>query len=448
MPRCVGPPDSTCPYKAKGQDVHFRYAELELCPCCEIVMKQLNKIDISDTLVAEANRLKNKNQTSNEAVNSALDSTCLDKNSVSICSNNISNEIVCNELLCFLQNKMDILPQPMLIKATTDFYSDIEVKNAKDVLFDKCGNTVNPPMRNCSRTGTGKTERHISDIYSLLGRIPCDKLPVFAAVNLARLPPFDLECFDLSTLSQQVKEIRKGIASETMLSDVMTEIPILKEQIKELLTLKQDLDSVKTQVLQLTASNEAMKPAGCLQTLDGHSYPDTSKPNPQTVKQRYTYSQAAKASVPDSHSADTVLPKGNLTMIKSSTVPTDHDITKSISSDMADGFTVVQNKKKRRPPVIGKKPDHALKVLKGKRSSIFISRLSPDSTVRDIESFVHKSFNVSQLSCEKLKTRHDAYASFRLDITLTDCDDIFAPVNWPEGILIRKYFHPKQNKNG
>ena len=210
MPRCVGPPDSTCPYKAKGPDVHFRYAELDLCSCCEIVRKQINRIEISDTLVAEANQLKSK-CASNEVENeTTIDYTTLDKGLQRDlpCNKIGSKDIVCNELLCFLHNKMDILPQPMLVKATVDFYSDTEVKHAKDILFDKCGNAVNPPMKNTSRTGNGKKERHVIDMYSLLGRVPNERVPLLAAVNLARLPPFDLECFDLTTLSQPVKEIR------------------------------------------------------------------------------------------------------------------------------------------------------------------------------------------------------------------------------------------------
>ena len=93
----------------------------------------------------------------------------------------------------------------MVLKNAVDFYSDHEVKTAKDLLFDTCANPTNPPMRNTGHTGSGKNEKHLTDIYALIGMIPIDKLPVFTA---ARLPAFDLECFDLCTLSQQVKEIR------------------------------------------------------------------------------------------------------------------------------------------------------------------------------------------------------------------------------------------------
>ena len=112
-----------------------------------------------------------------------------------------------------------------------------------------------------------------------------------------------------------------------------------------------------------------------------------------------------------------------------------------------EGYTLVQ-RKKRRPPLIGKRNDSALSVIKGKRSKVFISRLSPESTSKDIEDFINKTFKVSHITCEKLKTKHNSYASFKIDMVVTDSTNIFLPENWADGVLVRKYFTPKNDTNG
>ena len=79
----------------------------------------------------------------------------------------------------------------MLVKSVVNFYTDSEIKQAKDMLFDKFGNKVTPSFKNCQRTNNGKSEKNVLDIYALIGRIPLDICPVFIAANLAKLSPLD-----------------------------------------------------------------------------------------------------------------------------------------------------------------------------------------------------------------------------------------------------------------
>ena len=55
---------------------------------------------------------------------------------------------------------------------------DHEVKIAKDLLFETCANTTNPPVQKNGHTGSRKNEKHLMDIYALMGRVPTDKLPI------------------------------------------------------------------------------------------------------------------------------------------------------------------------------------------------------------------------------------------------------------------------------
>ena len=53
VPVCEGLPDTPYSYKAKGQEVKFRFAELDLCPHCEIIRRELNGAYISESLIEE-----------------------------------------------------------------------------------------------------------------------------------------------------------------------------------------------------------------------------------------------------------------------------------------------------------------------------------------------------------------------------------------------------------
>ena len=55
-----GLPDITCPYRAKGRDVLFRYAELDLCPCCELQRRELDNANVTNDLIQEASKFRNK----------------------------------------------------------------------------------------------------------------------------------------------------------------------------------------------------------------------------------------------------------------------------------------------------------------------------------------------------------------------------------------------------
>ena len=124
--------------------------------CCELVRRH-----ISDSLIAEVNHLKNRhkdiyNLDTSVVVNNDCNTSDLEITSVKqtitessdkpVCKQQkdnkaldlIDRQYICNELLCFIQNKMDIMPQPMVVKTAVDFFSDHEVKAAKDLLFETC----------------------------------------------------------------------------------------------------------------------------------------------------------------------------------------------------------------------------------------------------------------------------------------------------------------------
>jgi hypothetical protein len=74
--------------------------------------------------------------------------------------------------------------------------------------------------------------------------------------------------------------------------------------------------------------------------------------------------------------------------------------------------------KKLRTPMIGVRNASALTVIakKAKTMPLFLSRFSPDVTAQDIKSSLEQQLKLSSLTCTRLKTKFNTYASFHVSV--------------------------------
>ena len=105
-------------------------------------------------------------------------------------------------------------------------------------------------------------------------------------------------------------------------------------------------------------------------------------------------------------------------------------------SDSEDGFTLVQRRRRSGGSNIA--------VVTKRPWSIFISRVSPATTSDDISFHVRSIDPVANVECIKLQTRFPTYNSFRVNIVSEGIEEIMKAYNWPQGILIRKFFPPRR----
>ena len=52
-----------------------------------------------------------------------------------------------------------------------------------------------------------------------------------------------------------------------------------------------------------------------------------------------------------------------------------------------------------------------------------------------------RSFLASDITCEKLKTKWETYASFKISMTGISFKDSLDKQNWPEGIFVKRFYH-------
>lgn len=138
--------------------------------------------------------------------------------------------IVINELLCFVQNKIDIMDEESLIRIAISAFSAAEITSAKDLLFESL--TTN--TRNISRR-KNKEQKDMEDIICVFKNTEPDNTPIFVARELEKLPPISFDHVDVTALLKDIVILK-------------TEIKHLKESsvtVEQLNTVKAEIDHMK-----------------------------------------------------------------------------------------------------------------------------------------------------------------------------------------------------------
>jgi hypothetical protein len=127
------------------------------------------------------------------------------------------------------------------------------------------------------------------------------------------------------------------------------------------------------------------------------------------------------------------------------------------------GALAVSSKKVRKSPTIGSRsasqPGNKLKAVQAQKTiNVFVSRVASDSTEEDIVEYAKGIITGSDdfsVKCTELQTKFDTYSSFHVSIRLNvsrfsdTIKCIMSGDNWPEGVLVRRYFLPrKAHRNG
>ena len=90
---------------------------------------------------------------------------------------------ILDELLCFVQNKINLMDVDSVVKLCTDFYSDETITASKEKLIDLDVH-ANIRSRIITRRGPKKNESNIKDIIEILNSAGED-VPQCVAYNLS-----------------------------------------------------------------------------------------------------------------------------------------------------------------------------------------------------------------------------------------------------------------------
>ena len=357
-----------------------------------------------------------------------------------------SEKMIKNEMLCYMYNKIDVIPHDILLKICMDFYSDEEIEEAKSLLYNTCSTTI----RQVQRKGNKKREMNINDMISVLHK--AESMPVYVACDLSRLPPLDFNNIDITSMSQDIKRLKADISGRTLTTEPTV--------VKEIDSLKSQMIALQSQVGELvTHIKESCRPT-CTQPL----YADIAAsdgPDGAVVqvakKQKEKKVVKSPCSSPQKAclSSEKKLADGHQpVLLEPQVVESKTDKQSSVNTGLQgegtkeEPITLVGPRKRsrQRDCVVGTSGMSSSFGLMGHKNgqfvSLFISRLKPETNVNVLQTFIKQTFKC-ELKCEKLATRFDSYASFRAEGFCKDRTVFYNTDKWPQSILVRRYFKPK-----
>ncbi|XP_075977946.1 uncharacterized protein LOC142977751 [Anticarsia gemmatalis] len=141
-----------------------------------------------------------------------------------------SCNIVINEILAFVSNKIDVMNEESISQICVSAFSDEDIHSAKILLCE----SLPTEKRKKIRKRDGKKIREIDDIICMLRESDPEILPVFVARDLHKLPPVLFDHVDVTRILKDLTRMQQEM-----------------NQIKEQYVTKDDLDTVKSDLENL-----------------------------------------------------------------------------------------------------------------------------------------------------------------------------------------------------
>ena len=308
-----------------------------------------------------------------------------------------------NELLCFMQNKSATIAFDHLVKLCSDFYTLDEAVAARQLLdqYMPSGNRLN------RRQGDNALWATVEDLLKTVVN-PYLNLPIFYAVSMDRLPPVDVNSCDMSA--------------------ILVELRALRSEVRSTSELKSEVSALKSELMQLRTEVNDLKTAG-----GSHSDEWPPLTLPENVHQ------------PDLSSSMQV----RFSRLASDLHrrPIDETrISRPTTSQARPKLTTVLG--------VAKENQNVRSVETSRVIDLFISRLNPHTMSTELIDCVQQTLPgiaKENIKCSKLKAKYEhLYSSYHIAITVLSTimreaiSSLMKPESWPAGLLVRRYFAPKQ----
>lgn len=138
--------------------------------------------------------------------------------------------IVINEVLAFVNNKLDVMDEESLSRICISAFSAKDIVDAKKLLFD----SVPSAKRKITRKRDGKTLRDIDDIICLLKSSRPEEIPTFVALQLQKLPPISFDHVDVTKILKDLVMLQRDICNIKEQYATTEQVDMLKSDIESL----------------------------------------------------------------------------------------------------------------------------------------------------------------------------------------------------------------------
>ncbi|XP_035664532.1 uncharacterized protein LOC118408028 [Branchiostoma floridae] len=338
-----------------------------------------------------------------------------------------SNDVIINDMLCFVVNKMDVLPTDVITKLCIETYSDDEVEAAKKLVFDLC----KPNERYKKSRGTNRSATTMADILRVLHSMDPPSIPTFVSATL-HLPPVSFEHVDITAYLQQLQVMRQ-------------EMRDIRDMSIDSAMIHAELASLRREIVDLRSRADPAPAAKKATYAEAASDPVKSVPQVSRVP---SHAEPRRVEV---HDGEATVPKSLHVDVRHKPVqkePIRHSPRSSRrgsesggpSEPGSDGFRLCQKRKPRPKAVVGTARTTKLSAVGVRPPEVFVTRLEPETQPEDIEQYLNSTLSQKcMISCKRLQTKYDSYASFRVSVESVVLPEVLAPSTWPCGVLVRRY---------
>ena len=360
----------------------------------------------------------------------------------------VLNQIT-SELLCYIQNKMSINDHDFIVKTVVEFYSEQEIESAKKLLFKSCSETA---LRLITyRKDAAKL--NCRDIISKMNEAGF-QCPTFAAINIAKLPVVTSDAFSLAKLS---KDLSSVLNIEEKVANSFSTLACLQHDFKVVLEKCTKIDVMSVELEKLTSAVDRRNGRRVIES--DSSVPESNSPNSTIMAEttdddtdddvfetdavhRNAIIVPADPIMNVSHKTDDVrtipnnepvypvlrlndrpphlnewMTEGGFKMVATSAQKKKHILSRTFVNTSRKNIGTSRGVLKTIVPQYhGNDRRHGGYSRKNnKMCDVFISRLVPETTVRDVNNFLKSRLN-RHVKIEQLRTKFDEYSSFKLSV--------------------------------
>ena len=399
----------------------------------------------------------------------------------------ISSRLIVSELLCYIQDKMSSIDHELLTKTVSEFYTDIEIHDAKKLLFENCKETFRFKTYN-----KDAAKMDCRDMLNKLNEVGLDNCPSFVAKSMNQLPMTTPDAFNMAKLSKDIASVMKiednVITSFYALSclqkdfkyvmDKCASIDILTKQIDN---LQQSIDKRYNRRIIESASSDSDSSGSDSSGSDSSDSEDEASDDNQNSHSEVFSANDVTNNVDDKHSRPVSRPRdgpysisnimkphgtdvrenadksrgthpGCLTedgfqMKGHATVPKDehskmkyNDATRKKSTRVFTNTNRQQNitlRTANQTPHDRRKHNNGY--TRNKQCEIFLSNLHFETSEQEIMRYMRANYH-GYFKVESIRTQYSDYASFKIVAPIGLKNKLLNKDNWVENIYVRPFY--------
>ncbi|PZC72415.1 hypothetical protein B5X24_HaOG211259 [Helicoverpa armigera] len=391
--------------------------------------------------------------------------------------------IVINEVLAFMCNKIHVMDENSLLRICVTAFPTEEVAIAKKLLFEAV-----PLKKMINRKKDAKSRKDLEDIIDLLKYIDAsdpEKLPIFVAKELHKLPPVTFDHLDatrllkdlliiqdkVTTLQEEMGCFKQEYVSHQQLSEYFKKQSVTRNEINPINVRKDGCLSnsceIDSDLMGLSQTTSIINHPAIQQI---HSQNSSSRNNDNVNKELMTVGDVDASSVlmsarpdVDNHNISVCESKSpeRMTHIvaqttyaaaaaispilsKQSISNNSNAICKELTEGNNDGWTEVSYKKRLRNKFLSNTGTASCDSNCNFRAAIYqvplyISNVCKETSEQNIVDYIKSKTQVS-VKLELINTKKErGYNSYRFYVNKDKVDSFLSDSFWPEGIRFREF---------